>query len=141
MPRRPAPSRSVPARDWDSLADIATGTAELPESDADEVAYLQYSSGSTRFPHGVAVTHRQLLDNLRAHGIGLHVEDTDRCVSWLPWYHDMGLVGCMLSPMAPADVASTIMKTEDFARRPLAWLDMITRNPGTTCQLLADLRL
>ena len=44
--------------------------AELPAADGDEIAYLQYSSGSTRFPHGVAVTHRALLDNLRAHGIG-----------------------------------------------------------------------
>ena len=104
---------------------------ELPTPDADEIAYLQYSSGSTRFPHGVAVTHRQLLSNLRAHGIGLHVADTDRCISWLPWYHDMGLVGCMLSPMA-LQLSVDYMKTEDFARRPLAWLDMITRNPGTT---------
>ena len=72
-----------------------------------------------------------MLSNLRAHGIGLHIEDTDRCISWLPWYHDMGLVGCMLSPMA-LQMSVDYMKTEDFARRPLAWLDMITRNPGTT---------
>ena len=50
----------------------------LPQSGADEIAYLQYSSGSTRFPHGVAVTHRALLDNLRAHGVGVEVQDTDR---------------------------------------------------------------
>jgi fatty-acyl-CoA synthase len=93
------------------------------------VAYLQYSSGSTRFPHGVAVTHRQLLSNLRAHGIGLQVEDDDRCISWLPWYHDMGLVGCMLSPVA-LQLSVDYLKTEDFARRPLAWLDLISRNPG-----------
>ena len=105
--------------------------SELPAATSDDIAYLQYSSGSTRFPHGVAVTHRALLDNLYAHGIGLKIEDSDRCVSWLPWYHDMGLVGCFLSPVAlqlPVDY----LKTEDFARRPLAWLEMITRNPGTT---------
>ena len=77
------------------------------------------------------MTHRQLLSNLRAHGLGLHVADTDRCISWLPWYHDMGLVGCMLSPMA-LQFSVDYMKTEDFARRPLAWLDMITRNPGNS---------
>ena len=57
--------------------------------------------------------------------------DSDRCVSWLPWYHDMGLVGCLLSPVAN-QVSTDYLKTEDFARRPLAWLDLISRNPGTT---------
>ena len=52
-------------------------------------------------------------------------------ISWLPWYHDMGLVGCFLSPLSQ-QFSADYMKTEDFARRPLAWLDMITRNPGTT---------
>ncbi len=56
---------------------------------------------------------------------------SDRCVSWLPWYHDMGLVGCFLSPIAN-QVSVDYLKTEDFARRPLAWLDLISRNPGTT---------
>ena len=53
------------------------------------------------------------------------------CISWLPWYHDMGLVGCLLSPVA-MQMSVDYLKTEDFARRPLAWLDLITRNPGTT---------
>ncbi len=119
------------SRDWNTLAEIEPATGELPTAQPDDIAYLQYSSGSTRFPHGVAVTHHALLDNLRAHGIGLQVTDTDRCVSWLPWYHDMGLVGCFLSPMS-LQMSVDYLKTEDFARRPLAWLDMITRNPGTT---------
>src|SRR3546814_20605343 len=57
--------------------------------------------------------------------------ETDRCISWLPWYHDMGLVGCFLSPVAN-QVSVDYLKTEDFARRPLAWLDLISRNPGTS---------
>ena len=126
-----AQKRDVPARNWDSLADIEPGAADLPEASPDEIGYLQYSSGSTRFPHGVAVTHRALLDNLRAHGLGVEVQDSDRVVSWLPWYHDMGLVGCMLSPVAN-QLSVDYLKTEDFARRPLAWLDLISRNPGTT---------
>jgi fatty-acyl-CoA synthase len=121
----------VTPRNWESLAEVEPASAELPSADPDGIAYLQYSSGSTRFPHGVAVTHRALLGNLRAHGIGLQVEDTDRMISWLPWYHDMGLVGCFLSPMSQ-QFSADYLKTEDFARRPLAWLDMITRNPGTT---------
>ncbi len=61
----------------------------------------------------------------------MHVGEGDRCVSWLPWYHDMGLVGCLLSVVAN-QVSTDYLKTEDFARRPLAWLDLISRNPGTT---------
>src|SRR5947209_3869203 len=125
-----AEAAGVGSRTWISLAKIEPAAGELPAPQADDIAYLQYSSGSTRFPHGVAVTHRALLDNLRAHGIGLHVQNTDRCVSWLPWYHDMGLVGCFLSPIA-LQFSVDYLRTEDFARRPLAWLDMITRNPGT----------
>ena len=117
--------------DWDGLGELEKGSDELPAANPEAIAYLQYSSGSTRFPHGVAITHRGLLDNLRAHGIGLRLRDTDRCVSWLPWYHDMGLVGCLLSPLA-LQVSCDYQKTEDFARRPLAWLDIISRNPGTT---------
>ncbi|MHA6317830.1 fatty acyl-AMP ligase [Altererythrobacter sp. CAU 1778] len=103
----------------------------LPQNMPDDICYLQYSSGSTRFPHGVAVTHEALLSNLAAHGHGMELQPSDRCISWLPWYHDMGLVGCLLSPIAN-QVSTDYLKTEDFARRPLAWLDMISRNAGTT---------
>jgi fatty-acyl-CoA synthase len=126
-----ASGREIKVQDWESLSSLEQGSGELPRPNSDDIAYLQYSSGSTRFPHGVAVTHRALLDNLRAHGIGLEVLETDRCISWLPWYHDMGLVGCFLSPLA-LQMSVDYLKTEDFARRPLAWLDMITRNPGTS---------
>jgi fatty-acyl-CoA synthase len=126
-----AEAAGVEGMDWESFATRSAPEAPLPEAQPDDIAYLQYSSGSTRFPHGVAVTHRALLNNLAAHSHGMEVVDTDRCVSWLPWYHDMGLVGCMLSPVAN-QVSADFLKTEDFARRPLAWLDLITRNEGTT---------
>src|SRR4051794_36073837 len=121
----------VAGRDWESLAEVESKAGALPAAASDDIAYLQYSSGSTRFPHGVAVTHGALLDNLHAHGVGLEVFDTDRVISRLPWYHDMGLVGCFLSPIA-MQMSVDYLKTEDFARRPLAWLDIITRNPGTS---------
>ncbi|NNM78160.1 fatty acyl-AMP ligase [Sphingomonas sp. ID1715] len=121
----------VAATDWESFGAIAALPTELPAAQPDDIAYLQYSSGSTRFPHGVAVTHRALLNNLSAHSHGMEVQDSDRCISWLPWYHDMGLVGCMLSPVAN-QVSVDYLKTEDFARRPLAWLDLISRNQGTS---------
>ncbi len=119
------------ALDWESFAARPVRDCALPVPRPDDIAYLQYSSGSTRFPHGVAVTHRALLNNLAAHSHGMDLQPEDRCVSWLPWYHDMGLVGCFLSPVAN-QVSTDYLKTEDFARRPLAWLDLISRNEGTT---------
>jgi fatty-acyl-CoA synthase len=123
--------QNVEGIDWASFAERPAPDAELPRATGEDIAYLQYSSGSTRFPHGVAITHHALLNNLAAHSHGMHVGDGDRCVSWLPWYHDMGLVGCFLSIIAN-QVSTDYLKTEDFARRPLAWLDLISRNPGTT---------
>ncbi len=116
---------------WEDFAMRPAAKCQLPDATTDEIAYLQYSSGSTRFPHGVAVTHSALLNNLAAHSHGMNLQPDDRCVSWLPWFHDMGLVGCLLSPVAN-QVSADYLKTEDFARRPLAWLDLISRNPGTT---------
>lgn len=116
---------------WSHFSSYDVPACKLPVLSPDDICYLQYSSGSTRFPHGVAVTHRALLANLCAHGHAMQLIPTDRCISWLPWYHDMGLVGCFLSPIAN-QVSVDYLRTEDFARRPLAWLDMISRNEGTS---------
>ncbi len=121
---------TVQGLDWESFTDRIALRTELPQATPDEICYLQYSSGSTRFPHGVAVSHKALLNNLSAHSHGMQVQASDRCVSWLPWYHDMGLVGCFLSVVAN-QVSTDYMKTEDFARRPLAWIDIISRADGT----------
>ncbi len=130
MAAEAARQAGLPGVDWDSFAARPAPPAELPIARSDQIAYLQYSSGSTRFPHGVAITHAALLNNLAAHSHGMQIDGTDRCISWLPWYHDMGLVGCFLSPMAN-QVSTDYLKTEDFARRPLAWLDLISRHDGT----------
>jgi fatty-acyl-CoA synthase len=98
-----------------------------PES----LAYLQFSSGSTRFPLGVAVTQHAFMAN--AHYMakyGLQVNEDDRCTTWLPYYHDMGLVGFLLMPMA-CQLSVDILPTREFARRPLLWLQLITRNKGS----------
>ena len=121
----------VKAEAFDAFTARPVPEVVLPQPQSTDICYLQYSSGSTRFPHGVAVTHEALLDNLAAHAHGMALIETDRCVSWLPWYHDMGLVGCFLSPIAN-QVSVDYLATEDFARRPLSWLDLISRNKGTT---------
>ncbi|QDH17720.1 fatty acyl-AMP ligase [Swingsia samuiensis] len=109
---------------------------QLPDIKSDDLSYLQFSSGSTRFPVGVAVTQEAGLANAKAIAKdGLKVfpsEDTrdDRCVSWLPLYHDMGLVGFFLTPLT-CQLSVDLLPTREFARRPHVWLDLISRNRGT----------
>ncbi len=96
-----------------------------------DYGYLQFSSGSTRTPMGVAATQLALGANctgLARDGAG--AREGDRVVSWLPLYHDMGLVGCLLSPMA-AQLSVDFLSPDSFARRPLLWLELISRNRGT----------
>lgn len=108
-----------------------TALAALPAIGADGPCYLQFSSGSTRFPTGVLVTHRALMANAVAiTRDGLKVRPQDRAISWLPLYHDMGLVGFLLSPLA-AQMSVDLMPTGAFVRRPLVWLDLIGRNGAT----------
>lgn len=121
----------APALGWAEFAALPAPATTLPDACPDAVAYLQYSSGSTRFPHGVAVSHRAVMANLTGHALAMQIGPGDRGISWLPWYHDMGLVGTMLSPMA-AQMSVDYIATDDFARRPLSWLSLISRNPGNS---------
>ena len=116
---------------WQEFGKREAPDCALPQLKPDDICYLQYSSGSTRFPTGVAVTHEALLHNLYGHSTSMELRENERCVSWLPWYHDMGLVGCFLSLIAN-QVSGDLLRPDAFARRPLAWLDMISRNEGTT---------
>ncbi len=110
----------------------------FPEADAElnplqptELAYLQYTSGSTRFPRGVMITQQTVLNNLA--GIikhGVRMRPGDLCVSWLPFYHDMGLVGLILATVA-TQVSTDYMGTREFAMRPRQWLHLLSRNQGT----------
>ena len=110
----------------------------LPESSAplsplsgDEPAYLQYTSGSTRFPRGVEMSQRAVLCNLREIAeVGARLRDDDRLVSWLPFYHDMGLVGCVLVPLIRA-LSVDYLSPRAFAMRPRLWLKLISENRGT----------
>jgi len=114
------------------IADLPEAAAtDLPAPTADDPCYVQFSSGSTRNPTGVLCTHRALMANTFAitkHG--LEVVPEDRAFSWLPLYHDMGLVGFLLSPLA-AQMTVDLMPTGAFVRRPLLWLDLMTKNRAT----------
>lgn len=119
----------------DGLADRdlpeAPTSLPLPAITADDVAYLQFSSGSTRFPIGVVVHQKALMANLSSIlSHGLQIRPDDRAVSWLPLYHDMGLVGFLLSPLA-GQVSVDLLATQDFVRRPQVWLSLISSGRGT----------
>jgi fatty-acyl-CoA synthase len=114
------------------LADLPTSMVErLPAQDPQGLCYLQFSSGSTRFPMGVAVTQSALMANLVAVGDrGLAVTSSDRTVTWLPLYHDMGLVGMLLNSIA-FQVSVDLLPTGAFIRRPGLWLDLISKRRAT----------
>ena len=114
------------------LDGLPTAAQPLPAGppDPDALAYLQFSSGTTRAPRGVAVTHRALMANLEGMARALDVGRQERGVSWLPFYHDMGLVGCMLLPIA-IQMTIDYLATRDFVRRPGLWPTLISRGRAT----------
>lgn len=106
--------------------------SELPEPpQPDELAYLQYTSGSTRFPRGTMITQKSVLNNLA--GIlqyGVQIRRGDRYMSWLPYYHDMGLVGLILGPVV-SQLSVDYLGTREFAMRPRLWIELMSRNRAT----------
>ncbi len=97
---------------------------------ADDIGFLQYTSGSTGNPKGVVLSHANLLANIRADGYGLQVKSSDVFVSWLPLYHDMGLIGGWLGSIYHAP-RLVIMSPLSFLSRPQRWLWAIHRYGGT----------
>jgi len=96
-----------------------------------EVAYLQFTSGSTGTPKAAMITQEALAANLYGSANdGLALRDDDRFVSWLPFYHDMGLVGCLLTIMA-AQRSVDYLDTREFAMRPRRWLELMSNSRAT----------
>lgn len=96
----------------------------------DDVAFLQYTSGSTSHPKGVRVTHANIASNAASISAAFQLTTDDVPVSWLPMYHDMGLIGFLLTPVY-ATVSTRFLPTQMFLRRPGSWLRAISSRRGT----------
>ncbi|MBV9022754.1 MAG: AMP-binding protein [Streptomycetaceae bacterium] len=116
----------------DQLPAAAEEKSPAASGDAGQVAFLQYTSGSTGDPKGVMLTHANLLANTRALAHRLEVGPDDRQVSWLPPYHDMGLIAGILQPVCSGH-ETVLMAPLTFLRDPLCWLEAIDRFGGTYC--------
>ncbi|WP_368650561.1 amino acid adenylation domain-containing protein [Bacillus inaquosorum] len=95
--------------------------ASIYEPDADELAFIQFSSGSTGHPKGVMLTHHNLIHNTCAIRNALSIDSKDSFLSWMPLTHDMGLIACHLVPFL-VGINQNLMPTELFIRRPILWM-------------------
>ncbi len=127
-------SRGVDVPIWDATDtfDGSAPNAGLPKVGEDDLCFLQFTSGSTSKPKGVMVTHGNLVANARAFlgPKGLDRNDDDVGVSWLPLFHDMGLIGFALGTLV-CDIPVVLLPTETFGRSPRVWLEKISEHRGT----------
>jgi 1-acyl-sn-glycerol-3-phosphate acyltransferase len=121
-----------------SMRDVLTDTSLMDHPPADRprlaepagIALIQYTSGSTGDPKGVVLTHANLLANIRAMGAALEATSRDVFVSWLPLYHDMGLIGAWLGSLY-FGARAVVMSPLNFLADPTRWLRAIAREGGT----------
>ena len=111
----------------DAVPDEVASTWQEPDCDRETIAYLQYTSGSTRTPTGVQITHTNLPTNVLQVLHSLEGRDVDRGLSWLPFFHDMGLITALLAPVLGHNF--TFMTPAAFVRRPGRWIREMARKP------------
>lgn len=122
---------SLPVATVEELAAATDEPAEPAPVGPDDLAFLQFTSGTTSAPRAVALTHGQIVTNMRDAGGLLGIgADTDVVVSWLPLFHDMGLIGMLLGATIFA-IPLVLEPTEEFLGRPGSWMDAISTYRGT----------
>lgn len=101
-----------------------------PDTQPHDIAFLQYTSGTTQNPKGVMVSHKNLLDNISHTIIDQQIHPDDIGVSWLPPYHDMGLIGSIISPLLNGYTIH-LMSPLTFLKHPYYWLETVSRYRAT----------
>ena len=109
-----------------------TPSVALPTITPSDLCFLQFTSGSTSLPKGVVVTHANLVANANAFlgPSGLARKEDDIAITWLPLFHDMGLIGFVLGTLLH-DIPTVLLPTESFARRPTMWMEAMSQYGGT----------
>ena len=108
--------------------DVAAAPPRVPPAGSDDLAFLQYTSGSTAEPRGVMLTHDNVVQTIRFMAEAAGLDGSERVVSWLPLYHDMGLIGCAFTP--PLTGTPLWLLPPDL-RNPRQWLELITKIRAT----------
>jgi acyl-CoA synthetase (AMP-forming)/AMP-acid ligase II len=121
--------------EFENVTWLATDACEgddgkSPVFDRSGIAFLQYTSGSTASPKGVCVTHENLVHNLEHIARLARIDSQSHAVVWLPPYHDMGLIGGILQPIY-GGYQTTLLSPLHFLKRPVRWLEAISRVRGT----------
>ncbi len=122
--KQTAPPLANMPTEWRAVENLAH------QAHAGDIAFLQYTSGSTGAPKGVTLTHANLLTNIRSMVAGVDVGPGDFMVSWLPLYHDMGLIGAWMAPLY-CGIPVAVMSPLAFLSRPSRWLQAISRHRAT----------
>ncbi|ONI78165.1 hypothetical protein ALI144C_32455 [Actinosynnema sp. ALI-1.44] len=120
-----ASQRPLPPVISHAAAQETSGSTNLRLPDLDDIALVQYTSGSTSQPKGVELRHGNLLHNTKAITEVLELDRSSRSISWLPPYHDMGLIGCILTPLS-VGFPMRLMSPLHFLKSPLTWLHQIS---------------
>lgn len=127
------PALGAPLGEVMSEADrdgVGSVGVRLPSIGGSDAAFLQYTSGTTGSPKGAVISHRALVANTFAIASGLALDDRDVGVSWLPLFHDMGLIGVLLTSIChPYPIH--VMSPESFVMNPRRWLDLVAKVGGT----------
>ncbi len=122
---------TLPRIATDEISDDLADAWQDPRVDANALVLLQYTSGSTSAPKGVMVSHNNLMHNERAIQIAFQQTDQSIVVGWLPFYHDMGLIGNILQPLY-SGARCIMMSPLAFLQRPFRWLQAISKYKATT---------